>query len=189
MKKLYVATKNAHKIKEIHEIMEEVGIDAAGFPNLEEIEETGITFEENASIKSDYLSKLTKEFVIADDSGIEVEALNNAPGVYSARYAGVHGDDEANNRKLLQEMDGKKNRACRFVCVIALSKEGKTVKTFRGEVSGTLGYECKGVNGFGYDPLFITQDGRTMAELTKKEKNSISHRKNALEKLSSFFVP
>lgn len=188
MKKLYIATKNAHKINEIHDILLAVGIEAQGFPDLPEIEETGLTFEENASIKSEYLSKMTDKFVIADDSGIEVDALNNAPGVYSARYAGVHGDDKANNLKLLKAMENETNRKCRFVCVIALAKDGKTVKTFRGEVSGTLGYKEEGSKGFGYDPLFVTSCGKTMAQLSENEKNAISHRKNALEKLCLFFA-
>lgn len=188
MKKLYIATKNGHKIKEIQDILTNIGFEVTGFPNLSEIEETGATFEENAAIKSDYLSKLTDDFVIADDSGLEVEALGNAPGIYSARYAGVHGDDEANNKKLLDETSKCENRNCRFVCAIALSKNGKTIKTFRGEVEGSLGYESKGENGFGYDPLFVTENGKTMAELTENEKNSISHRKKALESLKIFLL-
>lgn len=188
MKKLYIATKNTHKINEIHDILLDIGIDAQGFPDLPEIEETGVTFEENASIKSEFLSKLTEEFVIADDSGIEVDFLNNAPGVYSARYAGVHGDDKANNRKLLKAMENATNRKCRFVCAISLAKDGKTVKNFRGEVEGILGYKEEGSKGFGYDPLFITSCGKTMAELTEKEKNAISHRKNALKQLCDFFA-
>lgn len=188
MKKLYIATKNGHKIKEIEDILKNSGFIVEGFPNLGEIEETGATFEENAAIKSNYLSKLTEEYVIADDSGLEVHALNNAPGIYSARYAGVHGDDVANNKKLLAETAECKNRACRFVCTIALSKKGATIKVFRGEVAGSLGYVSKGKNGFGYDPLFITENGKTMAELTENEKNAISHRKKALEYLKKFLL-
>lgn len=188
MKKLYIATKNTHKINEIHDILHDVGIEASGFPDLPDIEETGATFEENASIKSEYLSKITDEFVIADDSGIEVAALNNAPGVYSARYAGLHGDDEANNSKLLNAMKDETDRRCRFVCVIALAKGGNIIKTFRGEVEGILGYKCEGSKGFGYDPLFIIAGGKTMSQLSEKEKNAISHRKNALRKLALFFT-
>ena len=183
---LYVSTKNAHKLKEISDIFSASDYEIKSFPNMPEIEETGTTFEENASIKAKELSLLTDSFVIADDSGLCVDALDGAPGIYSARYAG-NGGDEANNRKLLETMKGISERSCRFVCVIALAQKGKIISVFRGEVEGSLAYEPYGAGGFGYDPIFILPDGRHMAELSACEKNSISHRKKALEKLRNFF--
>lgn len=185
-KKIYVASKNLHKIKEISEILKSSGFETKGFPNLPEIEETGSTFEENACIKAGFLSKLTDCPVIADDSGLEVSALGGAPGVYSARYAGIHGDDEANNRKLLKNMEWEADRQCKFICVIALAFRGEIINIFRGEAVGMLGFEEKGDNGFGYDTLFITDNGKTMAELAPEEKNRISHRNGALKLLEGF---
>ena len=159
---LYVATKNQGKIKEINKIMERADIICKSFPDMEDVEETGNTFEENAKIKADFLSsKLKDEYVIADDSGLSVDALNGAPGIYSARYSGTHGDDKANNIKILKEMQEKKDRKCRFICAIALSKNGKTVKTFHGELEGEVGYEERGENGFGYDSIFLLPNGKT----------------------------
>ena len=161
---LYVATKNQGKIREINKIMESAGIICKSFPDMEDVEETGSTFEENAKIKADFLSsKLKDEYVIADDSGLSVDALNGAPGIYSARYSGTHGDDKANNLKVLKEMQGIENRQCRFICAIALSKNGKTVKTFHGELEGIVGYEERGKNGFGYDSIFLLPNGKTTA--------------------------
>ncbi len=186
---IYAATKNKGKIKEINQILKGYGIECIAYPDMEDVEETGSSFEENASIKADYLSAgLKDQLVIADDSGLCVDALNGKPGIYSARYAGVHGDDKANNIKLLKDMEHEKNRACSFVCVIALSKNGKTIKRFKGELFGTLAYEEKGSNGFGYDPLFITANGLRTSEMESEEKNKISHRYIALNKLREYLV-
>ncbi len=186
---LYVATKNNGKIKEINKIMESAGIICKSFPDMEDIEETGSTFEENAKIKADFLSaKLKDEYVIADDSGLSVDALQGAPGIYSARYSGSHGDDKANNMKVLKEMQGIENRKCRFICEIALSKNGKTIQTFHGELEGEVGYEEKGENGFGYDSIFLLPNGKTTAEIESEEKNKISHRYKALEKLRDYLI-
>ena len=134
---IYTIVKNKGKIKEINDILNGSNFECRVFPELEDVEETGTTFEENASIKSNFLSnKLKDEYVIADDSGLCVDYLNGQPGVYSARYAGIHGDDNANNKKLLKEMENVESRACKFVCVISLSKNGKTIKTFYGELCG-----------------------------------------------------
>ena len=147
------------------------------------------SFEENAKIKADFLSsKLKDEYVIADDSGLSVDALNGAPGIYSARYSGTHGDDKANNLKVLKEMQGIENRKCRFICAIALSKNGKTVKTFHGELEGIVGYEERGENGFGYDSIFLLPNGKTTAEIESEEKNKISHRYKALEQLRDYLI-
>lgn len=187
--KIYVATKNQGKIKEINKILSDAGIECESFPNMEDVEETGTTFEENAKIKADYLSsKLKDEYVIADDSGLSVESLGGAPGVYSARYAGNHGDDIANNKKLLQEMQGKKIRNCKYECVIALSKNGKTIKTFYGYIDGEVAEYEKGSGGFGYDPLFLLPNGKTMAEISIEEKNKISHRFIALNQLREYLI-
>lgn len=187
--KLYAATKNKGKILEINKILHDAGFECESFPNMEDVEETGTTFEENAKIKADYLSsKLKDEYVIADDSGLSVEALGGAPGVYSARYAGNHGDDIANNKKLLQEMQGKKIRKCKYECVIALSKNGKTIKTFYGHIDGEVAEHKKGSGGFGYDPLFLLPNGKTMAEISIEEKNKISHRFIALNQLREYLI-
>lgn len=187
--KLYAATKNKGKILEINKILHDAGFECESFPNMEDVEETGTTFEENAKIKADYLSlKLKDEYVIADDSGLSVESLGGAPGVYSARYAGNHGDDIANNKKLLQEMQGKKIRKCKYECVIALSKNGKTIKTFYGHIDGEVAEHEKGSGGFGYDPLFLLPNGKTMAEISIEEKNKISHRFIALNQLREYLI-
>lgn len=187
---IIIASKNKHKIEEINSILNGTGFNCIGSPiEYDDVEETGTTFEENASIKSDFLSlKLPNALVIADDSGIEVDALNKLPGVYSARYAGEHGNDKENNKKLLKDMEGIFNRSCRFVCVITISKNGKTLQSFRGTVEGTLGYEEKGDNGFGYDPLFVLPSGLTTAELPSNEKNKISHRYNALVLMKDYLL-
>lgn len=186
---LYVATKNQGKIREINKIMESAGIICKSFPDMEDVEETGTTFEENAKIKADFLSsKLKDEYVIADDSGLSVDALNGAPGIYSARYSGTHGDDKANNLKVLAEMHGIENRKCRFICAVALSKNGNTEKIFHGELEGKVGYEERGENGFGYDSIFLLPNGKTTAEIESDEKNKISHRYKALEQLRDYLI-
>lgn len=188
---MIAATNNSHKLKEIKDILRDIGCE---FFSLEdvclniEIEETGKTFEENALIKARQICKLTNQICIADDSGLEVEALKGEPGVLSARYAGVSGDkkDDANNKKLLQVMadipKGKRN--ARFCSVIAIVfPDGKEI-TAKGYIRGSIGYSEKGQNGFGYDPLFIIEGkDKTMAELEAEEKNMISHRANALFKI------
>lgn len=188
MKMLLLATRNSHKIREFAEILDGIEIKSAFIETgiTDEVDETGSTFEENAKIKGEYLSRFTDQPVIADDSGIEVEYLNGAPGIYSARYAGINATDEANNLKLLKALNGVSKRDARYVCVIALAQKGKTIRTFRGEVKGSITSAPKGVNGFGYDPIFLTADGRTMAELSSEEKHKISHRKRAIELLKSF---
>lgn len=159
-----------------------------------EIAETGRTFEDNAKIKAMTVSQLfPNEVVIADDSGIEVEALNDAPGVLSARYAGEKATDEENVQKLLRELrdksvagNGSLSKA-RFVCVIALARGAKIIRAFRGEVAGDIVPEPRGKNGFGYDPVFqpVGYD-KTLAELAREVKHRISHRAHAAEKLRVF---
>lgn len=187
MKTLYVATKNAHKLTEIGAILEGFDVRSAYEGGLElEVEETGETFEENAALKAVTLSSHLEGLVIADDSGIVVDALDGAPGVYSARYAGAKATDAENNALLLKNMSGVENRSARFLCVIALARGGRLIATFSGKCEGSIASEPKGAGGFGYDPLLVLEDGRSVAELSPEEKNLISHRKKALTRLKEF---
>ena len=149
-----------------------------------EIEEDGVTFEENALIKARTAAE-SGYVGVGDDSGLEVDALGGAPGVYSARYAGEHGDDEANNNLLLKNLEGKSDRSARFVCCIACvfpEKYGYEPIVVRGHVEGEILTERHGNGGFGYDPLFyFKQFGKTLAEVSPEEKNSVSHRANAIK--------
>lgn len=152
------------------------------FPGLPETEETGSTFQENAVLKARAAAQLTGCICLADDSGLEVDYLNGAPGVYSSRFAGVEKDDEANNKKLLQLLEGVSDplRRARFKCVVAISAPDGYVETAEGVCEGSIGTVPKGSNGFGYDPLFIVEGtDNTMAELDELEKNRISHRAKA----------
>ncbi len=191
---IVVATGNAHKLTEIEAILSKVLPDvrfvALGqLGDLEDPEENGTTFLENAIIKAEAAVEATGLTAIADDSGLVVDALDGEPGVYSARYAGVHGDDAANNAKLLANMADvvEADRTARFMSVIALIDAQGMVTTGTGACEGAIGYEGRGEHGFGYDPLFLPADtpGKTMAELTPEEKNAISHRFHALEDLSA----
>lgn len=189
---IVVATGNMHKLTEIEAILSQVLPDtrfvALGqLGDFEDPEETGATFFENSLIKAEAAVAQTGLSAIADDSGLVVDALGGEPGVYSARYAGVHGDDAANNEKLLEKMadvaDGE--RTARFMSVIALVDASGVVRSGTGACEGMIGREGRGDHGFGYDPLFLPADtpGKTMAELTPEEKNAISHRFHALQDL------
>jgi XTP/dITP diphosphohydrolase len=192
---IVLATRNKKKIEEIRKIMGEVisgeGINILtpdDFPQCLEVEEDGNTFEANAVKKALYISECTGMISIADDSGLEVDALNGAPGVFSARYAGENADDMANCMKLLREMKGVPHdkRSARFVCCIAIAAEGE-VRTFSGFVEGTIGTEMRGEKGFGYDPLFYPSGyDRTFAEMDEDEKNALSHRGKALKALQEY---
>ena len=187
--KLLVTSKNKKKINELKEILEPVGItiiSSNDIDGLPDVEETGKTFEENAILKASEIAKLTDNYVFADDSGLEVEALNNAPGIYSARYAGENATDEDRINKLLNELGNKENRKARFVCVIAISDKNGETMTFRGEVYGSIIDKPRGKSGFGYDPIFVPDEfDETFAELSPDVKNRISHRGNALKKACS----
>lgn len=190
MLKILLATKNKHKVREISDILKDKAIVVSAFDDLnisDDIEEIGKTFEENASIKALYISKLTDDYVIADDSGLEVFALGGRPGVFSSRFAGESATDEENNKKLLQYLENVEDRRARYVCSIALAKNGKIEKVFTGELAGEIGYNPKGDNGFGYDPIFVLENGKTAAEISPEEKNRISHRAKALEKMEEYF--
>lgn len=188
---MIAATNNNHKLKEIREILSDIGCEIFSLKDMcinIEIEETGKTFEENALIKARQICKLTNQICIADDSGLEVESLRGKPGVLSARYAGVDGDgkDDENNKKLLKEMKyiPEDKRNARFCSVIAVVFPGGKELTAKGYIRGSIGFTEKGQNGFGYDPLFIVEGkDKTMAELDGEEKNKISHRANALLKI------
>jgi XTP/dITP diphosphohydrolase len=153
----------------------------SAFPEAPAIEETGVTFLENARLKALGISSVIDGIVLSDDSGLEVDALNGAPGVWSSSYGGVEGDHTRNNARLLREMAGKTDRAARFRCTMVLAQGGKELAYFTGAVEGRIIGESRGAEGFGYDPLFIP-DGheRTFAELGEDVKNTLSHRARAL---------
>jgi XTP/dITP diphosphohydrolase len=182
--KLIIATRNAHKLEEIRNTMNFEGIEICSgldFPDIPDTVEDRDTFEGNAIKKAMELCEATGLPAIADDSGLEVETLDGAPGVYSARYAGEPCSYENNNAKLLRELDGKENRRARFRTVIALARPGKEPVTVEGFCEGVITTELRGTNGFGYDPLFIPNGyEQTFAELPSELKNKISHRARAL---------
>ncbi len=192
---IVLATKNRKKVEEIKKIFGMMGTASRiytldDFPDYGEVIEDGNTFEANAVKKALYVSKCTGMTALADDSGLEVEALNGEPGVFSARYAGEAADDKANLEKLLKEMaavpPGKRN--ARFVCCIAMASQGET-ETFIGHVEGTIGIEPRGMNGFGYDPVFFPKGhDRTFAEMNDNEKNVLSHRGEALGELQKHML-
>ena len=183
MEKLIVASNNPNTLKEFAAIlggryeivsMRDAGIDA-------DIEEHGPTFEENALIKAQYVMGVSGCAAIADDSGLEVDALDGAPGVYSARYCGRHGDDEANNDLLLENLRNvPAPRTGRYVAAIALVRPGREPVIRRGVCEGEILFERRGTGGFGYDPLFLCETGETFAQISMEKKNAISHRKRGI---------
>lgn len=189
MREIVIATKNKGKALEFEQMFQPFQIQVKtllDFPEFPEIEETGATFEENAIIKAESVMKETKAMVMADDSGLVIDALDGRPGVYSARYAGPEKDDEANIQKVLRELEGVplSKRTARFYCALALAIPGRETITVNGTCEGFITFEKKGANGFGYDPIFFVQGyERTMAELLPNEKNKISHRAKALAKM------
>jgi len=186
--KIVIATRNAHKLEEIHAIFNFQGLEvcsALDFPEIPDTVEDRNTLEGNAIKKAQELCNATGLMALADDSGLEVEALDGAPGVYSARYAGEPCSYEDNNAKLLRELADKDNRRARFRTVIALARPGEEPLTVEGICEGVIIDELRGDHGFGYDPLFVP-DGfsETFAELPTETKNKISHRACALAKVS-----
>ena len=161
MTQLIIATRNAHKVEEIKAILTQFDVhDLSAVKNPPEVEETGTTFLENATLKAVAISKLTDALVLSDDSGLEVDALNGEPGVYSSRYAGEDGNDALNNAKLITELTGQSQRTARFRSVLVIAKGGEVLSHFEGTVEGNILEKQQGEGGFGYDPLFapIGQD-------------------------------
>lgn len=189
MKEVIIATKNPGKAKEFEYIFARRGIAVRTLldhPEIPEVEETGTTFEENAVLKAETISKALNKMVIGDDSGLMVDALEGRPGIYSARYAGEPKNDQNNTNKLLSKLTGipEENRTARFYCALAVAIPGKETFTVSGNVEGRILEEQRGTNGFGYDPVFyVPEKGLAMAELSADVKNQISHRANALKKL------
>lgn len=187
-----MATRNKRKVEEIKRILAEMPVKILtieDFPECPEVEEDGRTFEENAVKKALNIARCTGKPSLADDSGLEVYALNGAPGVMSSRYAGPDSDDMKNIEKLLKEMDSlnDKKRSARFVCCIALAFPEGNIKTFFGYVEGIIGKEPKGSSGFGYDPVFYPEGhGRSFAEMSSEEKDALSHRGKALREFLNY---
>ncbi|HEC2224316.1 TPA: XTP/dITP diphosphatase [Staphylococcus delphini] len=188
MADIVIASSNQGKINDFKVIFSEDNV--IGINEMIEdfdVEETGTTFEENARLKSEAAAKLLNATVIADDSGLEVAALNGEPGVYSARYAGGQKSDEANIEKVLKGLENDENRAARFVCVISMTTATGETTTFKGTVDGEITLSQIGENGFGYDPIFlIPERQKTMAQLTAEEKSEISHRRKAIDQLKAY---
>lgn len=182
MKEVLIATNNRGKAKDFETLFQPFGVQVLTLNDIEEaidVEETGVTFEENAILKAETVARLLNKIVIADDSGLEIDALNGAPGVYSARYAGTEKSDEANIDKVLAELGTvpTEGRTARFRCVLAVAGPGLQTETFSGSCEGLIHTERKGTNGFGYDPIFyVPEQERMMAELSPEEKSLISHR-------------
>jgi XTP/dITP diphosphohydrolase len=190
MKEVIIATKNRGKAKEFEQIFASRGFAVRtllDYPEFLDIEETGKSFEENAILKAEAVSRSLNKMVISDDSGLIVDALDGRPGIFSARYAGEEKDDQANIDKVLSELAGvpEEKRTARFYCALALAVPGQKTITVSGACEGRILDGQRGSNGFGYDPIFFAAEkGRSMAELSSDEKNKISHRAKALEKLN-----
>lgn len=188
---LILATNNAHKLKEVREILSPHKITVYGLNDLnlhpEEVDENADTYAGNALIKAQSIQKLTTMPIIADDSGMEIEALDNQPGLHSARFADQHGGHANAIRAILQELKKKDNRKARFVCDIILVNEDEKPLLFEGIVDGHIAEEPFGEGGFGYDPIFVADElNKTYAEMTQEEKNKVSHRGKALKKLLTY---
>jgi XTP/dITP diphosphohydrolase len=191
---LLIATRNRNKVREIASLMEEAST-AGTFHTLEDldiaesVDENGATFMENARIKALFYSRFSSLLTVAEDSGLEVSALDNRPGVYSARYAGKNAGDDERIGKLLLEMASVRDRRARFVCAAVLARNGAEVASFSAEVRGEILTRKRGGHGFGYDPIFFYPPlQKTFAELTLEEKNRVSHRAATFRELKSFLV-
>ncbi len=192
--RLVLATKNQGKVRELQEMLQDTGFEVvslAAYPDLPEVEEDGDTFQANAVKKAREIAAATGELVMADDSGLEVDFLNGAPGVHSARFAGEHGDNEANNHKLLKLLENVpwEKRTARFKCVVAVAAPDGRIETSEGACEGIITTGPRGKEGFGYDPLFyFPQYQKTFAELDGDIKNKVSHRGKALGKAHKFLA-
>lgn len=190
MKTIVLASNNKHKVEEYQSILSDYKLLTLSELNyLEDIEETGDTFEENALIKASTIHEFLKEnnqdyIVLAEDSGLCIDALNGAPGVYSARYSGVHGNSAANRARVLKELEGVSDRSAYFICIIALYYPNGEYKTYVGKTYGTITEEERGKNDFGYDSIFLSSDlGITFGEASEEEKSSVSHRGRAINEM------
>ncbi|HFI0734038.1 TPA: nucleoside-triphosphate diphosphatase [Streptococcus suis] len=191
---ILIATKNEGKTKEFRKFFERFGYQVENlnnYPDLPDVAETGMTFEENARLKAETIAELTGKMVLADDSGLKVDALGGLPGVWSARFSGPEATDERNNSKLLHELAMVfeiKDRSAQFHCTLVMTAPNRESLVVEADWDGYIGMERRGENGFGYDPLFLVgETGKTAAELSLEEKNQISHRAQALEKLVEAF--
>lgn len=188
MSEIVISSRNKEKKREVKALLKDLRVkvlDLNDFPGAPRVEEKGKTFEENAASKALKIAKYTKRLTIADDSGLEVEALDGRPGVYSARFAGNNADYDANNRKLLRLLKGfsESKRKAKFICAVAIADKDGLVGVVRGECGGRITFEPKGRNGFGYDPVFFSpRHNKTFAQLSPGEKNAASHRGRALRK-------
>ncbi len=194
MRKIIFATGNEGKMREIREIMEGTEVELLSMKEAgvqADVVEDGETFEENAMIKAKTIANLTDAIVLADDSGLEVDYLDKAPGVYSARFMGEETPYSIKNQAILDKLQGvaKEDRTARFVCAIAAVLPDGTTYMSRETIEGYIGYEIAGVNGFGYDPIFMLEEyGCTSAEISAEEKNKISHRGKALRKMRDMLI-
>ena len=193
MRKLVLATRNIGKVREFERLLQEYASDIQvlglnEFPDMPDVEETGDSFEANSLLKASTVAEYTNLPALADDSGLCVDALNGDPGIFSARYAGIHGDDVANNNKLLSEMKDKNDKSAQFKCVVTLvipTPTGTKVIVESGSVAGVIVDEARGESGFGYDPIFMpVGSNRTFGEFEHGEKDKISHRGQALRKIA-----
>ncbi len=187
---LWIATQNEHKIKEYKALLEPLGYTVKTLLDLEkiiDIEETGNTFEENAILKAQTLANQYKTTWLADDSGFEVDALDKAPGIFSARFMGEETSYKVKNQAILDQIEHASDRTCRYVCVLAICGADMDPLLFRGETEGAVAFEASGDNGFGYDPIFYYPDfGKTFAQVSDEEKNSVSHRGKACQLLVEY---
>lgn len=193
MKEIVIATKNKGKALEFKAFFADYGIEAFSLHDFTEempdVEETGTTFEENAALKAEAIAKLLNKTVLADDSGLIIDALDGRPGIYSARYSGVDANDAKNVQKVLHELEGVayNKRTARFISVLAIATPGKETIFKEGYCEGKIALKPVGENGFGYDPIFVPEGYEvTMAQLTATEKNQISHRKHAIAQLDDW---
>lgn len=189
-KVIVVASGNQGKIKEFKEMLEPEGYTVkslSDFPDMPEVEETGTTFHDNAIIKAQAVTDRYGITAISDDSGLEIDALDKKPGVMSARWLGHDTSYDVKNQKVLDLLKDKKDRTCRYVCAIAITRVNEEPVVFEDTVECEVALEAKGSNGFGYDPIiYYAPSGKTMAEMSKEEKNSISHRGKAVRKLEAW---
>ncbi|WP_017726680.1 XTP/dITP diphosphatase [Halalkalibacterium ligniniphilum] len=189
MQEILIATKNKGKVAEFEAIFKDKGMTVSSlldYPEVPEIEENGETFSENATIKAEAIAQRFKKPVLADDSGLMIDALDGRPGIFSARYAGLEKNDQKNNEKVLLELTGvpEEKRTARFHCAIAFARPNEETIVFEGQCEGYILQAPQGDGGFGYDPIFYLPNyQKSMAELTKEEKNKISHRAKALARL------